>query len=401
MADENQLELLERGADKWNKWREEREENVDIDLRGAQLNLRELNKVNFGWHGLFRATHQGFEAVRSEMMAANFAGTQLRESSFASANLVNSKFPNADLQDTDFSYSLLGAASLRDARLDGATFCYADLTKADLTRARLRHATLNESNLESCVLEKADLTRASFSGAKLSRSTVLDGVVFADEHDEMSDGADQIVLSRRDRLISWSRLRFLGELPIFGFSYTALALALAIGYGVHAANVNILEPLRSGLTAASSRLEEVGRQVGEQPGSDAIASQIEGLTDSVEALGQSLPSSFMLPSEMSWIVLSTLLLAIGSTIFKFLCPATIQRFTEVEWVAQLRRARLLYLRDSLGCGRRGRWQFQLSAQIATGVTVMIGGGVAVIILIVRVVRLFGILARYGTWALFP
>lgn len=400
MADPQQVALLKTGATAWNQWRKDTDHQPDIDLSGAQLNLLDFQDVYLSQYGMCRYTGEGeFEPVRCNLVEVNFAGTNLRGATMDGTDLRAARFPNADLQDVGLSDTFMAEANLRGARCDGARLTGADLRRADLSEARLRHVSLTGADLRGANLTETDLTRATFTRARIDRSTIIDGVVFSDEHDEMSDGTDRLVLGRLDHLVNWARLRFLSELPIFGFSYLGLAAALVIGFTIHFANVSVLNPTRAGLAAAGERLSSTADRARQVPGSTAVADEMAGWAEAIHVFTSGLPREISLPSEMSWILVSTLLLAIGATTFKLACPATIQRFTEVEWVAQLRRPRLIYVCESLCCGRRKRRVPQLAAQILTGVTVLFGGVIASLVLLIRITRLFGILERYGTWSL--
>ncbi len=67
-------------------------------------------------------------------------------------------------------------------------------------------------------------------------------------------------------------------------------------------------------------------------------------------------------------------------------------------IAELRRPRLLYIRDSLRCGFFRLFHFL--AQWATLLLVGVGGTIAVVLLGLRIAKLFGLLATYGGgWSL--
>ncbi len=55
-------------------------------------------------------------------------------------------------------------------------------------------------------------------------------------------------------------------------------------------------------------------------------------TDRVVEFSEGFPTELTLPPEMSWIVLSSVMLAAGSTIYVVFCPAAVQNYSEVQWV---------------------------------------------------------------------
>jgi hypothetical protein len=70
---------------------------------------------------------------------------------------------------------------------------------------------------------------------------------------------------------------------------------------------------------------------------------------------------------MKLIMFDCLLLVIATTFFRVACPDTVQEYSETCWVAELRRPRLLYIREKL----RRRWP-----QIPAIIGFIIGGPLA-------------------------
>ena len=232
---------------------------------------------------------------------------------FFRAHLRGAQMFRAHFEGAKFVMSDLEGAEMREAHFEGA-----DLRESVLEGADLRGAKLDKANLGG-----AQATRAVFWGASLNR-TKLDHLAFRPEHPTMNDGTDTLSLPRRDWL-SWGRIRTIGTLPLFGASYVALGGTLTM---------------------------------------------INGLNFVNEHWDLALPP----PERTLWLTLSSLLLVLGTTIYKLACPERVQAFSEAEWVEQHGKARLQYLAASLS----RRWQF--SAVFFT----LLGGLSGLVLLIERV-----------------
>ncbi len=96
MANKEQLEILERGVDNWNQWREE-SPDVPIDLRRAKLHQRNLR-------------------------GANFKRADLRKAKLTKVNLNDANLCEADLRGAVISRTKIERANLKDAVVRGTTF---------------------------------------------------------------------------------------------------------------------------------------------------------------------------------------------------------------------------------------------------------------------------------------
>ena len=187
MANQEQLTLLQRRVEEWNKWRKKnpkieidlskahlgganlREANLgEADLRGAFLNLADLNLAD-----LSRADLKGAFLIRADLRGANLSGANL-----SGANLIRADLSGADLSRANLSGASLSGVNLSGAKLWGASLSGANLTKAYLSgvnltkaylnRVNLNGADLNRVNLNGADLSEADLSEADLSGANLS-----------------------------------------------------------------------------------------------------------------------------------------------------------------------------------------------------------------------------------------
>ena len=210
-----------------------------------------------------------------------------------------------------------------------------DLWGADLTNASLGSAILEGADLRGAVLTNANLTNARFRDAQISRHTRLGGLQIGAAHRVMLDGSDTIQLPRPDRWLNWGILRTVGALPLFEVSYVALAASLI--------TINSIGYLNR--------------------------------TEVIQSFEYPIPT----PARMTWLFWSSLLLVIGTTIYKLRCPRRVQVFSETEWVEEHGHPRLQYLAESL----RRRW-----AQVLTAVFTAVGGAIGLALLVDRVVATF-------------
>ena len=136
MANKEQIDLLGKGVEEWNKWREKYPKEK-IDLSGLDLLDARLNGINL---------------KNAKMQETIFLGSHLT---------------GADLSFTDLSSALLNEAVLHGANLNSANLSQADLQLALLTKAYLNKTNLSKSNLTATNLVEANLNNTNLSEATL------------------------------------------------------------------------------------------------------------------------------------------------------------------------------------------------------------------------------------------
>ena len=135
MANEQQLELIKQGADAWNQWREQNQ-NEPIDLSDADLRGLSLRQANLKGAGLQRAKLQfanlagalleGANLEQARMQEVNLQGAQMESAVVKNCNLMESNLQNTNLQNADiqgsqfnedvmFAQTNLKGANLTDA----------------------------------------------------------------------------------------------------------------------------------------------------------------------------------------------------------------------------------------------------------------------------------------------
>lgn len=231
MANTEQLQILQRGKDAWNQWREAspdvaidlscielsaalfdqgqldpkgrvdlRQINLrganlrdssltDVDMTGADCNGADLTNVTFATTDLSQVMFDGANLSHGKFWAgyapaASFWDAVLNEAVLSGANLEGANFTNADLRRANFeganlSRAELWRANLQSANLGGASLIRANMTEIDLNHANLhrcdlRHANLYGANLADSMLDEADVCFADLRRANLSSANVTD-----------------------------------------------------------------------------------------------------------------------------------------------------------------------------------------------------------------------------------
>ena len=171
MADTAQLELLQSGVDRWNRWRfahptvRPNLRGADlhgIDLAGANLHDAYLLGANLSQAYLFEADFQSANLRGANLTRCCLIGANLHNAYLAEANLYHAYLAETDLSDAYLAQANLREADLTNALLTAAFLGGADLWKADLSRVyEVEIATLRTAqNLEFAVLDapiRADL----------------------------------------------------------------------------------------------------------------------------------------------------------------------------------------------------------------------------------------------------
>jgi uncharacterized protein YjbI with pentapeptide repeats len=151
MANSEHLEILEKGLETWNNWRDE---NPDI--------IPDFSNFSFFQANLCFANFSG----------ANFSGADLYD-----AVLSETNFHRADLSKANLSYAHLSHADLSGANLNGADLTHTDfdntnLSGADLNGVDLSHLNFSETNFSGANLSGANLSQVEFFNTKLSRANL-------------------------------------------------------------------------------------------------------------------------------------------------------------------------------------------------------------------------------------
>ncbi|MGK7929098.1 MAG: pentapeptide repeat-containing protein [Spirulina sp.] len=141
MANSEHLEMLAKGVEVWNEWREENLE-MQPDFQDSDL--------------------KGFNFKDADLSEADFRGSNLSE---------------ADLRRADLSEADLRGANLSEADLRGAKLIYANLSDTNLTAANLSRTDLVRVQALKTNFQNANLTGACITDWYINSETQFDNVV--------------------------------------------------------------------------------------------------------------------------------------------------------------------------------------------------------------------------------
>jgi uncharacterized protein YjbI with pentapeptide repeats len=373
MANPEHIMIVQQGAEAIRTWREtypeERFDLMDADLCKANLAGANLQYANLQNAVLVDADLQGANLCEANLTKATLAMANLQAAQLSGANLQNAHLGGANLQKAhlggksleeavedwddlqkpgwrpaELVKAFLGSVDLQEADLRRVNLQEADLRAANLQKANLYRANLvgailwieklQGTNLHEANLAGADLQHANLQGANLYRANLakanLARVKNANEACNLVtvrlDGGDVRYFDTYDRpwldcVADWERLRIMGRLPLFGASYMALIL-IPLVFSCLAFYNSKIALIRAWATHAVTLSEHLFHQ----PASLVL-----------EHL-QPLP----IPRFSLVLLVSTVLLAIASTLYSLCCPSRIKEFSRDQWCDQLGRSLLHY-----------------------------------------------------------
>jgi uncharacterized protein YjbI with pentapeptide repeats len=130
MANNEQLELLKRGATEWNKWRKEHP-GVAPDLSSANLREARLRGSNLRGANMVGVTLYGADLENASLDDANLRGAELNFADLSLAQMWNTDFSDAELRFVNMTRS-----DVRGANFEGASFGWTILGYVNLNEAR-------------------------------------------------------------------------------------------------------------------------------------------------------------------------------------------------------------------------------------------------------------------------
>jgi uncharacterized protein YjbI with pentapeptide repeats len=322
-------------------------------LEGADLTGADLSDAGFAGANLSGADLTGVEVTSETKLGSNLEGAKFSNEILSRANIAGAILGQRDLHRLDLSNRDLHAMNFEHAQASGVNFSNSDLTEArfsgaNVSEARFRRANLARAQASQANFMRADLVRANFSRANLQAAdfTAAD-VAHANFHEASLNGAvffdvtgshlaylrsttihpqndvryfDQVIRKWPEWLVDWERIRTFGRLPLFGASYSVLILIPTYLYALSVYN-NLVTAARawiehSGLSARGSEI--ILRYLHEEP----------------------------IPSRWKLLLLSTLSLAVASTIYALGCPPRIKAFSRDQWCDEHRHSLVHYWADA-------------------------------------------------------
>ncbi len=123
MADKNQLEILKKGVEEWNTWREENED-IKINLSGVSLgeiplskrSKRELNRADLSGINLSGADLSGAQFRKTLLNSADLRKADLRKAHLGGTYLIGTDLSEANLTDAIFFPASISSTNLKEAK---------------------------------------------------------------------------------------------------------------------------------------------------------------------------------------------------------------------------------------------------------------------------------------------
>jgi uncharacterized protein YjbI with pentapeptide repeats len=306
-----------------------------IDLHCADLSGRDLSGCNFS---------------TAQFHGARLVGATLRSVNFASCNLQGADLSDADCQGAMFNYAVLTEATLRNARLTGANF-----TRANLARADISHADFHEAILDSAHFERI---RGAPSARNLTSTLVREPVQYF----------DSAVLSHWDRL-DWEKVRIAGRLPVFAASYSVLIAIPLFFYALEIYNDKVR------LIRGWAEQELSGGGKTDYHMAHMVLQRLQPLPP---------------PTMSTLLLVSTLSLAAGASIYALACPSRVKEFSRDQWTYRLGHSVVHYMGPAWG---RKRWR------LAALAFYVLGGFGAGIVLVTKLANVAMFILCSQTWSL--
>lgn len=243
-------------------------------------------------------------------------GLQLRGLTLRASRIVNGEFQQiiVDRLEIDDHCDLDGV-SLDGARLGAMLVNNIVARNCKWRGIRFqRDCQVDQSSLLAC-----DFAGTDFSDCFMRRSTI-DGSSFTrckhlhGRHGlsvEGLRGAEKACYSHPWDFCSWSLVRVVGALPLFGASYVGIVAIITWSFIVQWYNGQIYQ------------FKEMHPSIEKTPVIDYL---------------RTLPVS----REMGLMLVALFLLAIGATMYRLLCPEIVAEYTENQWTNELRHERFTY-----------------------------------------------------------
>lgn len=302
-------------------------------LASANLLGAITDQTNFTGASFDRAKVTTESIRQAQIGRANFSSVDLTEIDFSGYDLRRTTFIGAILKRANLSGANLEEANLQNAKFEGANFRKANLTQAILVQANLVNADLTEVNAARANLSNANMTRANIDSADFYEAILdiasMERIVGASVAKHLLttkvrqnvlyfDTADR---SWPERWFDWEWIRTFGRLPLFGASYTGLILIPTYVYFLGIYNEK-LDAVRAWVTHLSTTQNGLSANA-----ASAILNHLHF---------EPIPSSFFL------LFISTMFLAIASTLYVIFCPSRVKEFSRAKWCDEMERPLIHY-----------------------------------------------------------
>lgn len=334
----------------------------DVDLTNAHCSGGNFSRSKFVGSNLCKARFDSTKFLDADLTRANVSGANFANSELRGATLLNAfgescSMARADVCEADFVDTRLENSNLERIIADEkTTFSGASFAMSQLTRGALRRCDLSGVNFYRANLLGADLSGADVQGATFTEATIGEADFTKAVGAQSAIGLETTKGSRNavyfdkcvrdwfDRLADWERIRVVGNLKLFGVSYTLVLFLLSFFFVVGRYNekVELMQGWADEVQAADSSVSE-----------RILAIQVH------EKL-----SIFHVSKSSIVLLAATLILVVGSIVYTLGCPDEIKDFTRAQWCYQLDQSLVHYWAYA--------WK-RRNARIACAILYVIGG----------------------------
>ena len=344
MPNEEHVKIARQGANAINDWFSKNPYET-FKLTGADLTNIDLSGIDFSGTILTPKSIKGtpFQALHDKLFVEKITGY-----SDGIANISG-----------DWEVPIFERVDLRKSNLSGANLTKTNLSRVNLSKADLTKATLTEAVMKETILDGVELYRAK----GISRIKHLDTA-------RITPGGSNVIhlamchIDFYNKHFNWEKIKTVGKLPLFSASYTILILYPVFFYGLALYNKHV-ESARAWASEFSGYPSH----------------QMYGTAQLILEVFHRIP-----PPTLSLILaLSTLLLAIASSIYVFVCPTRIKEFSCDYWDLQLGQRLIYYLSLSW---RSPRWRFACAA------CYLVGGGGAISVIVWKFIKAIVFIVEY-------
>lgn len=172
------IEVLLKGKDFWNEWRNENPEIIP-QLIWANLDHMDLSYFNLKDADLNGASLWGTNFSFANLENTNLQGVHADEAIFIEANLNDVQASGMQACNADFSNATMTNWLTYDGKLYDSNLTNANLKNSELSGCEFNNCTLINSYFENADLTNCNFTKANLEGANL-KNTLLIGCLFVD-----------------------------------------------------------------------------------------------------------------------------------------------------------------------------------------------------------------------------
>lgn len=185
MANQQHLEILHSGPEKWNEWRMQNPE-LKPDLSGLHLKDISLEGINFKSVDLSKSTLEQVNLKGALLEYANVSDSRWKEVNCAGSDCSDADFSRARLETCDFSQS-----DLRQTNFAGASLVSCKFIKASLDKPRF-----NKSILIKPIFEDIQFDKSLFENARVDEPDIRGKTSFLMEEERRSMDMEDYVSTK-------------------------------------------------------------------------------------------------------------------------------------------------------------------------------------------------------------